>query len=147
MDYAPCMNVLKSEANLNEPIENLRLSKMLVLVDFSLDVVAEVSNLAVLHYDDQLFKREITLLVRHNVRVVQILQQVDLQHGIFFLLLLETRKHNLFCDILFLLSLVQDQIGSACKNEVRNKILTIGAPSDALDFFVVMLVLLVHFIL
>ena len=57
------MHVLKREADLDEPIEDLGFFEKLLLLYFTLDVVAEVAHLAVLHYYNEGLEREVALLV------------------------------------------------------------------------------------
>lgn len=86
--------------------------------------------------------------------MVQILEQIDLEHRGFFLLLLQSREHNLLRDVLLVLLFVSDKVGSPCnKNKIKIKDvknfaeckLTEVASANALDFLVVFLVLLIHF--
>lgn len=53
-------------------------------------MVAKVTDLAVLHDDDELLQGEVALLVCHDVLVVEVFQQVDFEHGCLFLLLFES---------------------------------------------------------
>jgi hypothetical protein len=127
------MDVLKSQADLNEPVEDLLLAEELFVFDFTFNVVGEVPDLAVLHYNDQLLQREVALLVSHDVGVVQVLKEVDFKHRTFLLLLLEARKMNLLGDVLLVFACVPDEVGCT---EVTS--------SNALDFFVVRSILLLH---
>lgn len=45
------MYVFKGKTNLNEPVENFRLTKIFLILYFTFDVVAEVANFAILHDD------------------------------------------------------------------------------------------------
>lgn len=45
------MDVFECQANLDEPVEDLSLAKKLLVLDFTLYVVAQVANLAILHDD------------------------------------------------------------------------------------------------
>ena len=113
MDDPTGMHILKRQTYLDEPVENLGLCKVLALADLPLDVVAEVSYLAVLHYDDKFLECEVALLVGHNVWVVQIFQKINFQHGAFFLLLLQPWEHYLLGNVLFVLGLMIDQVSSS----------------------------------
>ena len=51
MDDPASMDVFKSKANLDEPIENLGFAKELIVFYLSLDMITKVSNFAVFHND------------------------------------------------------------------------------------------------
>ena len=111
MDDPPSVNVLKGQADLDEPVEDVCLREGLLVLDLSLDMVGHVSDFAVLHDDNELFKRKVTLFVRNYVWVLQILQQVNFKHGAFLFLLLQTLQHDFLGDVLLVLCLVSYQIG------------------------------------
>ena len=89
MYYSPAVNVFQGQAKLNEPIENLGLRKVLIFLDLPLDVIAEVAYLAIFHNDDQEIQCEVALLVRYDVRVIEVLQKIDLKHGSLFFFILK----------------------------------------------------------
>ena len=135
MNNSPGVHIIEREADLDEPVEYLHLREELVLFHLPFDVVRQVADFAILHDDDQLLQREITLLVGHDVLVVEILQQIHLQHRTFLLFLLQAAQHDLFGDVFLLFCLVHHQESSA---EV--------ASTYALYFLIVMFVLLLHYI-
>ena len=53
MDDFPPVHIFKGQANLYKPLENLFLSKLLIVLLLLLDVVGEITDRAVLHHDDQ----------------------------------------------------------------------------------------------
>jgi hypothetical protein len=72
-------------------------------------VVRDVADLAVFHDDDQLVQREIGLFVGNNMLMIEVLQQVDLEHGRLLFLLLEAAQHDLFGDVSFVFCAVSHE--------------------------------------
>ena len=110
MDDPSGVDIFKRQTDLNKPIEDLSFRKMFLFIHLSLDVVTEISNLAVLHYNYQLFESKVTLLVSDNMWMVQILQQINFEHGILLFSLLEPLQHDLLGNVLFLLGFVDHKV-------------------------------------
>lgn len=116
------MHVLKSQANLYEPIEDLRLLEKLAVLYLPFDVIAEVTDFAVLHDYDQHFQGEIALLVGDNVLMVQVLEEIHLKHGGLLFFLLQSREHYFLGNVLAVFLLVPYKVSSAynIKNRLMN---------------------------
>lgn len=106
------MHVFESQANLYEPIEDLRLLEKLIVLYLSFDVVAEVTDFTVLHDYDEHFESKIALLVGHNVLMVQVFEQIHLKHGGLLFFLLQARKHYFLGNILLIFLLVSYKVSS-----------------------------------
>jgi len=64
------MNIFKCQTDLNEPIKYLLLSKELLVLCFTFQMVGQVSNFTVFHYDNQLLECKITLLIADDIRMI-----------------------------------------------------------------------------
>ena len=106
MNDSAGMHVLKSQAYLDEPVENVCFLKKLFILYFSLDVVAEVAHLAVLHYNNEHLEREVALLVGHDVGVVEVFEQIHFKHGGLLLFLFQARKHYFLGYVIHIFLLV-----------------------------------------
>ena len=114
MDYSTSMHVLKGQANLYEPIEDLCLLEKLTILYLSFDMIAEVTDFAVLHDYDKHFKSEIALLIGDNVLMVQVLEQIHLKHSGLLFFLLQAGKHHFLGNVLLIFLLVSYKVCSTC---------------------------------
>jgi len=71
VQYFVTVNVLESQANLDEPIHDISFREKLPLFAFLLDVVGDVPFLAVFHYYDKNPVVDERMLVGDNIGVVQ----------------------------------------------------------------------------
>ena len=114
------MYILESQTYLNKPIEDLSFAEELIVINFTLDMIAQIAHLTVLHYYDEHLQREITLLIRHDVWMIQVLQKIDFKHSSFLFLLFQTRQHNLFGYVLFSFRAVVYEICSSYNTKGLN---------------------------
>lgn len=84
----PAVDVFECQADLNEPVPDLPFIEVFAVLYLALDVVAQVADFAVLHDNDERLLRKERLFIRDDVLMVQVLEEVDLKHGGFSLLLL-----------------------------------------------------------
>ena len=66
------MHILKSKANLNEPIEYFTFIEEFVHFCFSFDMITEITYFTILHYDDKHIKGKIRLFVSYDVLMIQV---------------------------------------------------------------------------
>jgi hypothetical protein len=118
------MQIEQGEPHLDEPLQDLVFAKVLALG--GLDLAVDVAFVAINHDDVQiLFAVYITVLVRNDVRVSNLLQQSHLVLGVLKILLLHVSGLHSLDDVVFALSLVSCHID-----------LTEGARPNGLDDFV-----------
>lgn len=86
VEDAPIMDEVESEHHLQKPIENKVLLKFVALPLHLLDVVGQISGLAVLHHDNEVAVLNEGVDVVNNMGMVQVLEQSGLQKRVFLFL-------------------------------------------------------------
>ena len=72
------MYTIKRQTKLHEPVHNLYLFKLLLLLLALLDMICQVTMLAKFHYNDEDPFIDLACLVGYNVGMVQLLEQFGL---------------------------------------------------------------------
>jgi len=99
------MQIKQGQSHLNEPLQDLIFAEVLALG--GLDLAVDITFIAVNHDNVQiLFSVYITVLVRNDVRMSNLLQQSDLILGVLQILLLHVPGLDSLDDIVLAFSLV-----------------------------------------
>jgi len=111
MDDLALVDVLERHGDLDEPVEDLLLAELLTFCRLPLDVVGQITDLAVAHDDDEGVVAEETLFISDNVGMVQVLQQTCFHHAASLLFIAQTLENDFLRHILFILTRVIDEPG------------------------------------
>ena len=106
MDDLTSMNILQCHTYLNHPLEDLLLTEYLVVLLLLLDMECQVTNLTILHHNDQLVWCPKTFFVGYDIGMVQVFEQTSFHHTSFLFLLSQSLQDNLLGYVVFILLLV-----------------------------------------
>lgn len=70
MDNFATVQVLQTNADLNEPVKDIRFFDFLFLFNLSLQVKIKIANIAVLHYDNELASITVASFVGDDIRTI-----------------------------------------------------------------------------
>ena len=70
MDNLATMHILESHSDLNEPVEDFRLSERAFLLHLLLDVEGEITNTTIFHDNDQRVVSQEAFFVCDNIRMI-----------------------------------------------------------------------------
>ena len=70
MDNLATMHILESHSDLNEPMEDLRLSERAFLLHLLLDVESEITNITIFHDNNQRVVSQEAFFVCDNIRMI-----------------------------------------------------------------------------